>query len=151
MKTFKSSVLIIIGNVLYGIIGAAIVAVILSFFLVAGLSIAIGAIVGLVIIYFAVIGDNIKLTIDDETLKVYKGSRVKHSFERNSVAISAQIKTVDGDSDCKLTVTNADGEETHVDCSMLGLSRFYKLLDELGVFKPEPIAVKTRLIVKAKQ
>lgn len=150
MKTFKSSVLIIVGNVLYGIIGSVVVAVLLSFFLMPWLSIVIGAIVGLVIVYFAVVGDNVKLTVDDETLTVYKGSRVKYNFDRSAVTMSAHIKNVDGDSDCKLTVTNVTGEETHIDCSMLGLNRFYLLLDALGVFKPEPVAVKTRLIVKAK-
>ena len=100
----------------YGVLGGGVAALVASWFLELKFAVAIGVVLGLMIVYFAL----------------------------GEVELSAKIKTSDGDSDCTLTVTESNGTETNIDCSMLGRSRFYKLLDTLHVTDPEPVAVSTK-------
>lgn len=134
MITYKSSLFVIIKNVIYGVAGGAVLALILSWFIDnLVIAIAIAAVVGLFVVYLALFGDNIKIVIDGDDLSFYKMGKLKHHFKISEVGFRAKIKTRDGDSDCNLTVLSADGSETTIDCSMLGNSRFYKLLDSLDI------------------
>ena len=145
MKEFKSSLFIIVKNVFYGIFGGAAIALIMYMFMEdLVIPIIVGTVLGLLIIYFAIVKDNIRIIVDPDRFTVYRGKKLKHSFNTKEVSMHAKIKTVDGDSDCTLTVTTPDGKETRIDCSMLGQSRFYKLLDALDVFDGEPVEVRTK-------
>jgi hypothetical protein len=141
---YKSSAFIIVKNVIYSILGGIAVALILSWFIDANLAVIIGGAVGLLIIYFVLIGDNIRVEIDGDRLSFYRFKKLKHEFSIGKSGFNARIKTTDGDSDCTLTVIQENGEETYIDCSMLGKSRFYKLLDALRVTDPEPVEVETK-------
>ena len=147
MKEYKSSILIIGKNVAYGVAGGFVAALVFSWFINAFVAVILGIAAGLAIIYFAVVGDNISLTLDDETLSIYRLGKLKHSFKRSECSFNAKIITTTGsmvsDSDCTLDVTDDDGEETQIDCSMLGKSRFMELLDDLGLTDPEPVALQT--------
>jgi hypothetical protein len=143
MLTFKSSAFIIVKNIIYGVFGGGVAALIASWFLDLTVAVAIGAVLGLLIIYFALFGDNIRVVVGDGEFSVFRGRKLKHSFKLNEVGFHASIRTKNGDSDCTLTVEQADGTKTSIDCGMLGASRFNRLLDALGVADSEPIAVKT--------
>ena len=140
---YESSIPVLIKNVVYGVCGGIVAAIIVNFFLPAGLAVAIGAILGILIIYFALVKDNIRVVLTDDTLSFYNLGKLKHEFKLDEVGFSARIKTSDGDSDCTLTVHEAEDKETYIDCSMLGRTRFYELLDALHVTDPEPVAVET--------
>jgi hypothetical protein len=133
-----------IKHVVYGVFGGGLLALIASFFMRLEIAIAIGIAGFLLMAYSALIGDNIKIIVDDGWFSVFKGKKEKYRFNLNEVSIFASIKTTDGDSDCMLTVEEAAGEKTFIDCSMLGRNRFYKLLDTLGVTEPNPVQVITK-------
>lgn len=147
-KEYKSSLYIIIKNIIYGIFGGAFATFIASIWLELTYSIAIGGTLGLLIIYFAVFGDNIRLLIDDEKLRIYRFRKLKHEFDLNEVSFSARIKTTydsaGSDSDCTLNVTKKDGETVSIDCSMLGARRFYRLLDDLEINNGAPTKLETK-------
>ncbi len=64
------------------------------------------------------------MVFTDDTASFYNLGRLKHEYKIDNVGYSARIKTTDGDSDCTLTVIEADGEENYIDCSMMGKQRF---------------------------
>ena len=142
MKIYKSSLFIIVKNVIYGICGGAVIAFILNLLLLTYLAVIIGAVVGLLIIYFAVIGDNIRVVIDGDNFTVYRRGKAKHSFNMCEVSLEARIKNRAGD--CILTVTEQNGESTRIDCSMLGQNRFYRLLADLRVVGEPAEVVPTK-------
>jgi len=144
MIVYKSSAFVIIKNVIYGVIGGVVAAFIAHIFLQWYLSAAIGVVLGLFVVYIALIGDNIKVVIDGDALSVYRRGKRKYYFKISEVELRARIKTTDGDSDCDLSVTERNGDVTCIDCSMLGKSRFYKLLESLHVTDAAPAAVRTR-------
>ena len=143
MTVFKSSLFIIIKNVIYGVLGGTFAAVILNVFIDLPWAIVCGILLGLLIIYVVIIRDNFKVVIEDDRFTVYRHNKVKYRFTLSEVSLNARIKTVDGDSDCTLMVTEQDGKTTYIDLSMLGQSRFYRLLDALMITDSEPLEVKT--------
>ena len=143
MKVYKSSLFVRIKNVIYGIFGGAILAWIANWFLRMELAIAIGVAAFLLIAYFALVGDNIKIIVEGDFFAVHKRGKEKYRFNYKEVGIHANIKTDGTDSDCLLTIEEANGKQTQLDCSMLGRSRFYKLLDSLQVTDAQPMKVAT--------
>jgi len=147
-KVYKSSLYIIIKNIVYGICGGGVAALIIHIWLDLIPSIVVGTSIGLFIIYLAVYADNIKLIIENEKLSIYRFSKLKHEFNLSEVSISASIKTTyDGagsDSDCYLTITKSENKVERIDCSMLGVRRFYRMLDDLDINNGEPVKIKTK-------
>jgi hypothetical protein len=143
MLTFKSSIFILIKNVFYGVVGGAVAALIASYFLDLTIAIAIGVVLGLLIIFFTLFSDNIKVVVGEGDFTVFRRGKARYSFKLSEVGFHARIRTKSGDSDCKLTVEEANGNKTYIDCSMLGASRFYRLLDALHVTDSEPTEIKT--------
>jgi hypothetical protein len=129
--------------VLYGVAGGAVAALIASWFLDLTAAVVIGAFLGLLIIYFTLFSDNIRIVVDGDDFTVFRRGKVRHSFKLSEVGVHARIRTKSGDSDCKLTVEDAAGGKTYIDCSMLGASRFYRLLEALHVTDSEPAEIKT--------
>lgn len=147
MKEYKSSLFVIGKNIVYGVGGALVAMLVASWFLSDFLAVLLGLAAGAAIIYFAVIGDNIAVTLDDGTMTVRRLGKLLHTFEVGECSFHAKVVTTSdmtgGDSDCMLTVTDADGEETRLDCSMLGKSRFMELLDDLGFNDQPAVALAT--------
>ncbi len=147
-KEYKSSLFIIIKNIVYGIVGGAFAGFIATIWLDPLYCILIGSGLGLLLIYFAVFGDNIKLVIEDDKLYVYRFSKLKYEFNLEEVEINARIKTTydsaGSDSDCTLNVVKETGETVRVDCSMLGVTRFYRLLEDLKITDNVPTKVVTK-------
>ena len=148
MREYKSSLFIIGKNVVYGIAGAFVAALVLSWFLSGAVSVILGILAGLAIIYFAVISDNITVVLDNGEMSVYRiGGRLLHRFRLDDCSFHAKIVTTSdmtgGDSDCTLTIDCADGGETNLDCSMLGKTTFMELLDALGFNDTQPEKLST--------
>lgn len=147
MREYKSSLFVIGKNVVYGVGGGFVAALVLSWFLHAAIAVIGGLIAGAAIIYFAVFSDNISITVDDEKMEVFRFGKLLHSFKLSECGFKAKIVTTTGsavsDSDCDLTVSGPGESETTIDCSMLGRSRFLELLSDLGMDDKEPVAVPT--------
>ena len=146
MHEYKSSLFVIGKNVVYGIAGGFIIALALSWFIDSLAASLAGAAAGLAILYFTIIGDNIRIVVTDDAVEVYRLTALKHSFKLADCRFNAKIVTsgsIISDSECNLTITGEDGDETTIDCSMLGYRRFMALLDDLGVTNPDPVEVPT--------
>lgn len=148
MRIYKSSVLVIAKNIVYAVAGAFVAALILHWFINEAVAIAIGCLAGLAIAYFAVYQDNITVAVGDETLWVRRFGKILHSFILEECSFRANITTTSdsagSDSDCILVVSDASGDETSIDCSMMGAGRFYELLEDLGlVNNPNPTPLPT--------
>lgn len=147
MKRYKSSLFVIGKNVLYGVGGGFVAALVVSWFAGGFTAVLVGIVAGLAIIYFAVYGDNIEITLDDGVMTVTRFGKLLHTFTVDECSFNAKVRTTSdmtgGDSDCTLRITRADGGEVHLDCSMLGERRFMELLDDLGFNDTEPVALAT--------
>ena len=144
MKEFKSSAYIVVKNLIYGIIGGAVIAFILNIWINIWYALGLGVLIAIWYVLTTLLKDMKKVVIYDDRFEIVRRGKVLHSFKRSEVAIRASIRTKGGDSDCTLRITSADGREELIDCSMLGRNRFYRLIDELGVLDPEPIELKTK-------
>ncbi|MDR1100762.1 MAG: hypothetical protein LBL34_00120 [Clostridiales bacterium] len=143
MITYKCSILVIIKNVIYSLFGGVAAWLVASCFLEFNTAVMIGVGLCVIMLYFTLFGDRIKITVDDDILAVYRHGKIKHQFNLKEVGLHANVRTSQGDSDCMLTITESNGDETSVDCSLLGASRFYKLLHTLKVTDPAPVVVET--------
>ncbi len=146
MREFKSSLYVMGKNVAYGLGGAFLSGLVLSWFINSTVASILGLAVGAAIIYLAVHSNNIRVTVDGEAVSFYRKDRLLHRFTLSDHSFNAKIVTTTGsgisDSDCDLTVTAPDGTSTEIDCSMLGHGRFLELLDCLG-FNDNPAPVET--------
>ena len=146
-KEYKSSLFIIVKNIVYGVAGGFTAALVASWFLGSSAAIVIGFAVCAAIIYFAVIGDNITVVVENGEMIVSRFSRELHRFTLDECAFNAKIVTTSdmtgGDSDCTLRVIDADGEETSIDCTMMGRTRFMRLLEDLGLVNGPAVPLAT--------
>lgn len=147
MTQYKSSLFVIVKNVAYGVGGGFVAALVASWFLSGFFAIVVGLAAGLAIIYFAVYSDNIVITLNDGVMSVHRFGKLLHEFKVEECQFNAKVVTTSdmtgGDSDCTLHISRADGDEVHLDCSMLGRGRFMQLLDDLGFNDTAPVALAT--------
>ena len=74
-----------------------------------------------------------KVVLEDETLKVYHGSKLKQEIALTDAALSSKTKTGGNNigMDCALTISNSEDTYT-IDCTALGAKKYHQLLDALG-------------------
>lgn len=146
MKEYRPSKFVIGKNIVYGVAGGLVAALILNAFLPAALACLLAIAAGGAIIYFAVYKDNISVKLDEKEVSFFRFGRLLYNFPREGTSFHAKIVTTQeavSDSDCDLTVTTADGTEVTIDCSMLGLRTFEELLKDLGLTDKEPAKLET--------
>ncbi len=142
MKEYKVSLWVVIKNTVIGIFFTGVVAVLAGFF-VENLLIVIGiaVIVALIYIYATFIGARIYIRVDGNDLYIRRG-RNEYRFKTDEIAIRAKSSNDDA---ADLYIHDGTKEE-HIDCSLLGHTRFYELLEDLGVIgeKQEAIKLETK-------
>ena len=133
MITYKSSLLIILRNLICAAFGSGIVILLLSLFLELNAAIIIGFAALTYFLYLALAGNNIIIVINGDELSFYRQQKLKHRFNLNKVELYAKVRTINGSSDCSLIVIEGSCKQTCIDCSMLGAKTFYKLLYALNM------------------
>ena len=132
-KVYKVRPHRVLVNLLFGV-GAAIVVWLLSgVWLEEPMTYVAGG--GLFVLYcLLVLGGNfISIHLSGNTLTVQKRGKVIHSFQIDQCSFRSYTKSSGGDTECNLYVTTPDGSETHIDCELIGVTKFHQLLDDLGV------------------
>ncbi len=131
-KVYKSRIYRVLLNLVFGIAAAGIVYFIAGIWLEPFLCLMIG--IGFFILYiWMVILDNlITIAVDERYLTVKKGRKTKQ-FEIATSSFYAKTVTSGGDTECKLQVTDAGGKTEYIDCELIGVGQFYKLLEDLGI------------------
>ena len=142
MITYKSSLLIIIRNLICAVFGSGIVILLLSLPLELNTAIIIGFVVLIYFLYLALISNNITIIISGDELSFYKQQKLEHSFNLNKVELYAKIRMINGGCDCYLIVSEGSCKQTCINCSMLGTETFYKLLYDLNMTEFEPICLR---------
>ncbi len=146
MKIFKSNIFTKAKFVIYAIAAGAFLSIVMRLFtdnntIIFGIS-------TLAAFFWLVSGftsNNITIHLDKETMQVFCLNKLKRKYYLNSVVFDSYIKnpidSTGSDSDCNLFITNQiTNERETLDCSMLGLNTYYKLIDALGLNKkPEHV------------
>lgn len=152
MKEYKSSIFTLLKHVIYSIAGGGVLCIILMCFTRNPLiCYGIPLLVALYLIYSTLHEDNIKITLDNDIMQVYRTKKLIHTFNLKKLVVETHVKTTidttGSDSDCTLTLINPETDErVMLDCSMLGLGTFERLKDDLNIVnEPEPIKVVTKV------
>ena len=119
-KVYKSRIYRILLNLVFGIAGAGVTCAVVS--------------AGLFILYlWLVILDNlITITVDGQYMTVKKGHKLKR-FEIARSSFYAKMVSSSGDTSCTLQITDENGKVEYVDCELIGVGQFRKLLEDIGV------------------
>lgn len=83
-------------------------------------------------IWLVIIDNIIVIETDGNTLTVKKGKKVE-TYPINTTAVRAKTVTSSGDTECSLYLTRQGGQEVFVDCELIGVTQFMKLLGDLGI------------------
>ncbi len=142
MKIFKSNIFTKTKLVIYSICAGAFLSIVIRLFtdnnaIIFGIS----TFAALFWLFSSFTSNNITIRLDNETMQVFCLNKLKRKYYLKSVVFDSYIKTqfesIGSDSDCNLFITNqiTNKRET-LDCSMLGLNTYFKLLEALGLNSP---------------
>ena len=120
-------------NLVVGAVGALLVTFIASIWLksfVWLLLIALAVFAGY--IWLAIIDNIILIETDGDTLTIKKGQRID-TYSISRTAIRAKTVRSSGDTECSLYLTRPGEQEALIDCELIGITQFEKLLEDLGL------------------
>lgn len=146
MKEYKPSIFVLAKNVVYGLAGGFVAALILDAFLPYVLAYLLGIAACIAILYFTLYSDNISVKLDESNISSFRFGKLLYEFPLEGTSFSAKIVTTQeavSDSDCYLTIKTFDGDEETIDCSMLGKNTFEELLKDLGLTDREAEKLET--------
>ncbi len=130
---YKTRLYRILLNVVFGCAAAVFVTIIASIWLDSVMiRAAIFAAFFALYIWLVIIGNMIVIEVDDTTLTVKKGKKTD-SYPLETTAIRAKTVTSSGDTECTLYLTRQGENETTVNCELIGIAQFEKLLSDLGI------------------
>ncbi|MGP1458454.1 MAG: hypothetical protein ACTTKL_04010 [Treponema sp.] len=129
---YKTRVHRVLVNIVFGAGAALLVAFIASIWLKPlALRVLIFAAVYAFYIWTVIIGNMIVIETDGTTLTVSKGKK-KDEYPIAATHFRAKTVSSSGDTECTLYVTRQGGEEETIDCELIGITQFRRLLDDLG-------------------
>ena len=120
-------------NLIFGVGAALFVTFIASIWLrnfVWLLLIALAVFVGY--IWLVIIDNIIVIETDGNTLTIKKGKHID-TYSIPSTAIRAKTVRSSGDTECSLYLTRPGEQEALIDCELIGITQFEKLLEDLGL------------------
>ena len=128
---FQSETLLRIRTLILGLFTAAILGTAASGFVQAGAAAAIGALLCIVVIYLALVIEDIKIIVDSRTFTMYRRDKVVHRFILDDIYVIANRKRDGAIKSCLLSIISEDHKITQIDCSILGKKQFARLLASL--------------------
>ncbi len=94
-------------------------------------SIIAAVVIYLIYIWLVILNNIIKITVSGNELIVKQGRKVR-TFDIKACSFYAQTNSSAGETSCELTITEADGNQSFIDCELIGIKQFEQLLDDLG-------------------
>ena len=79
-----------------------------------------------------IIGNMIVIETDGSTLSVKKGKKID-TYRLDTTSVRAKTVTSNGETECTLYLTRQGENETTVNCELIGIAQFEKLLSDLGI------------------
>lgn len=120
-------------NLVFGIAAALVLAFIASIWLKGLLwFVLIFAAVFAGYVWLVIIDNIIVIETDADTLTVKKGKKID-VYPISTTSVRAKTVTSSGDTECSLYLTRQGEQEVFVDCELIGVTQFMKLLGDLGI------------------
>jgi len=83
-------------------------------------------------IWLVIIDNMIVIETDGDTLTIKKGKKID-TYSISATAIRAKTVSSGGDTECSLYLTRQGENEELIDCELIGITQFEKLLSDLGI------------------
>lgn len=129
-KVYKSKIYRIIFNLLCGVALSFFVFYIAQIWLTRLTSIIITIVVLLSYIWLVIWGNFITIIVNDKELIVKNGKK-EDRYEFSKYRFHARTVSSSGDTECNLYAIDEDGNETHIDCELIGIGQFRQLINDL--------------------
>ena len=129
-KVYKSRIYRIIFNLLCGAALSFFVFYIAQIWLTQLTSIIITILVFLSYIWLVIWGNFITIIINDKELIVKNGKK-EDKYEFSTYYFRARTVSSRGDTECSLYAIDENGNETHIDCELIGIGQFRQLINDL--------------------
>ena len=129
-KVYKSRIYRIIFNFLCGAALSFFVFYIAQIWLTQLTSIIITILVFLSYIWLVIWGNFITIIINDRELIVKNGKK-EDRYEFTKYYFRARTVSSRGDTECSLYAIDENGNETHIDCELIGIGQFRQLINDL--------------------
>lgn len=129
-KVYKSRIYRIIFNLLCGAALSFFVFYIAQIWLTQLTSIIITILVFLSYIWLVIWGNFITIIINDKELIVKNGKK-EDKYEFSKYYFRARTVSSRGDTECSLYAIDENGNETHIDCELIGIGQFRQLINDL--------------------
>ena len=129
-KVYKSRIYRIIFNFLCGAALSFFVFYIAQIWLTQLTSIIITILVFLSYIWLAIWGNFITIIVNDKELIVKNGKK-EDRYEFTKYYFRARTVSSRGDTECSLYAIDENGNETHIDCELIGIGQFRQLINDL--------------------
>ena len=143
MREFKPSVALLVKNTIYGLFGGF-AAGFAIYYLFSSLPVGllIGAALGLAVLYFTLVQDNITVCVDADALTVTRIGGKMREYRRAVCRFEANMGITRGfglgDTPCFLLIHCENEKPQRVDCTMLGKKSFVMLTEVLGLSQAAP-------------
>jgi len=132
-NTYKTRLYRVLLNLVFGAAAALFVAFIASIWLKSALwFVLIFAAFLALYIRTVIIGNMIVIETDGAALTVKQGKKVD-TYPLDTTSIRAKTVTSGGETACTLYLTRQGENETEVNCELIGIAQFEKLLGDLGI------------------
>ena len=129
-KVYKSRIYRIIFNLLCGAALSFFVFYIAQIWLTQLTSIIITILVFLSYIWLVICGNLITIIVNDKELIVKNGKK-EDKYEFSKYYFRARTVSSSGDTECSLYAIDENGNETPIDCELIGIGQFRQLINDL--------------------
>ncbi|VTX58544.1 MULTISPECIES: magnesium transporter [Fusobacterium] len=129
-KVYKSRIYRIIFNLLCGAALSFFVFYIAQIWLTQLTSIIITILVFLSYIWLVIWGNFITIIVNDKELIVKNGKK-EDKYKFSKYYFRARTVSSRGDTECSLYAIDENGNETHIDCELIGIGQFRQLINDL--------------------
>ena len=137
-KVYKSRVYRVIFNFLCGAVLSLFVFFIAHIWLSQLISIIITTVIFLSYIWLVIWGNFITIIVNDKELIVKNGKK-EDKYEFSKYHFHAKTVSSRGDTECTLYAIDENGNETIIDCELIGIGQFMELINDLKLDGSEKV------------
>ena len=137
-KVYKSRIHRIIFNFLCGAVLSFFIFFIAQIWLSQLISIIIASLIFLLYIWLVIWGNFITIIVTDKELIVKNGKK-EDRYEFSKYHFHAKTVSSRGDTECTLYAIDENGNETIIDCELIGIGQFMELINDLKLDGSEKV------------
>jgi hypothetical protein len=135
MKVYKRTFFSMIKGIIIAPFGGILVYFLAQIFLSVAICAVLGVVVAAALLYMAIFSENIYFELDDNgAFRYYKKGALKETFELAKCGVGYYRKTewgLFGSNDIDLKILDAEGNETRIEAGPLGTGQFEDMFGEM--------------------